>query len=84
VFNGNPNVDMRRVEALLGYVRSQLYVLNKMTDREFGFGKFTFVAPDQVVRPLTKGQEAELRERVKAEFAGQNLPSQRSVLSVDE
>ncbi|ABN66028.2 Protein required for assembly of ubiquinol cytochrome-c reductase complex (cytochrome bc1 complex) [Scheffersomyces stipitis CBS 6054] len=84
VFNGNPNVDMRHVEALLGYVRSQLYVLNKMSDREFGFGKFKFVPPDQVVQPLTKAQEADLKEKAKAEFAQHTLPSQTSSLSLDE
>lgn len=84
VFNGNPNVDMRHVEALLGYVRSQLYVLNKMTDREFGFGYFNFVPPDQVVKPLTKAQEQELKERVKLMFEEKTLPSQRSSLSLDE
>lgn len=84
IFNGDPNVDMRHVEALVGYVRSQLYVLNKMSDREFGFGKFRFVPPNQVVKPLTKAQEAELREKAKLEFSNQTLPSQRSVLSLDE
>lgn len=84
VFNGNPNVDMRHVEALVGYVRSNLYVLNKMSDREFGFGKFNFVPPNQVVKPLTKAQEQELREMAKAEFSKQTLPSQKSVLSLDE
>lgn len=84
VFSGNPDTDMRHVEALVGYVRSQLYVLNKMSDREFGFGRFKFVAPDQVVKPLTKAQEVELRESVKAAFAKMNLPSQKSVLSLDE
>lgn len=84
IFSGNPDADMRHIEALLGYVRSQLYVLNKMTDREFGFGNFTFVPPDQVVKPLTKTQEAKLKEAAKAEFADKNLPSQRSVLSLDE
>lgn len=84
VFSGDPNVDMRHVEALLGYVRLQLYVLNKMSDREFGFGKFRFVPPNQVVRPLTKAQEEEIRRTAKEEFAKLDKPSQRSVLSLDE
>ncbi|CUM52309.1 uncharacterized protein AC631_03865 [Debaryomyces fabryi] len=84
VFNGNPNADMRHIEALLEYVRSQLYVLNKMSDREFGFGNFKFVAPDEVVKPLTEAQEEELRVKAKEEFANKTLPSQQSVLSLDE
>lgn len=84
VFNGDPNVDMRHLEAVVGYVRSNLYVLNKMSDREFGFGKFTFVPPDEVVKPLTKAQEQKLRELAKRDFEDKTLPSQRSVLSLDE
>jgi len=84
IFNGNPNADMRHIESMVGYVRQQLYVLNKMSDREFGFGKFKFVPPDQVVKPLTRDQEEKLRQAAKEEFATKTLPSQRSKLSLDE
>lgn len=84
IFNGDPNVDMRHVEALLGHVRSQLYVLNQLTDREFAFGKFKFVPPNQVVKPLTTSQLEELRRDAKAEFAKLTKPSQQSNLSLDE
>ncbi|WPK25861.1 hypothetical protein PUMCH_003194 [Australozyma saopauloensis] len=84
VFSGNPNADVRHIEALVGYVRQQLYVLNKMSDREFGFGKFSFVPPDQVVKLLTKAQEEKLRAEAKAAFADRTAPSDRSVLSLDE
>lgn len=84
IFNGDPNIDMRHLEALVGYVRAQLYVLSKMSDREFGFGKFSFVPPNEVVVPLTQAQELELRAKAKEEFAKMTLPSQKSVLSLDE
>ncbi|WEJ93288.1 Serine carboxypeptidase 3 [Yamadazyma tenuis] len=84
VLNGNPNVDMRHVEALVSYVRGNLYVLNQITDREFGFGKFEFVPPHQVVKPLTAAQKEALKEMAKKEFANKNLPSQKTVLSLDE
>lgn len=84
VFNGDLSVDLRHIEALVGYVRSQLYVLNKISDREFGFGKFRFVPPEQVVKRLTKEQEERLRSKAKEEFEHQTLPSQKSVLSLDE
>ncbi|OBA24213.1 hypothetical protein METBIDRAFT_34574 [Metschnikowia bicuspidata var. bicuspidata NRRL YB-4993] len=84
VFNGDPNADLRHVEALVGYVRQQLYVLNNMSDREFGFGMFTFVPPDQVVRPLTLAQKERLREAAQEKFAGKTMPSERSTLSLDE
>ncbi|EMG50205.1 CBP3 Protein CBP3 [Candida maltosa Xu316] len=84
VFNGNENVDLRHVEALLMYVRSQLYVLNKMTDRAFGFGYFSFVPADQIVKLISKEEEEMIKEATKKEFAGMTLPSQQSVLSMDE
>ncbi|KAI5956880.1 CBP3 [Candida jiufengensis] len=84
IFNANENVDVRHIEALLVYVRSQLYVLNKMTDRAFGFGKFKFVPPDQTVQPITKKQEELIKQKTKEEFSNMNLPSQQSVLSMDE
>jgi cytochrome b pre-mRNA-processing protein 3 len=84
VFNANENVDVRHVEALLVYVRSQLYVLNKMTDRAFGFGKFKFVPPDQVVQPISPQQEELIKQKTKEEFASMKLPSQQSVLSMNE
>ncbi|KAI3402493.1 CBP3 [Candida oxycetoniae] len=84
VFNAKEDADIRHVEALLVYVRSQLYVLSKMTDRAFGFGKFKFVPPDQIVTPITKHQEAMIKQKTKEEFSEMNLPSQRSVLSMDE
>ena len=84
VFNGNMEADMRHVEALLGYVRSQLYVLNKIPDRAFGFGLFKFVPADEVVRPLSKKQETEMKNRLKEDFKYKNAPSQKSVLSLDD
>ncbi|CAK9440099.1 uncharacterized protein LODBEIA_P41990 [Lodderomyces beijingensis] len=84
VFSASDDVDVRHVEALLVYVRSQLYVLNKMSDRAFGFGKFRFVPPDQVVTPISKHQEELIREKTKAEFAQMTQPSHQSVLSMDE
>lgn len=84
IFGGKPDADVRHIEALVGYVRSQLYVLNQITDREFGFGKFRFVPPDQVVKPLTSYQIKKMREAAQAEFATMTLPSQRSLFSLEE
>lgn len=84
VFNGDENVDIRHIEALLGYTRSQLYVLNKMSDREFGFGEFSFIPPHKAVKPMTKAQEEELKRQVRLKYANKTLPSQQSILSLDE
>lgn len=87
LFNGERNVDMVHIEAMVRYVRMQLYVMSKMSDREFGFGNFEFVKPDEVVRPISADQEKALREKAKKLFEpteGKSLPSNRSVLSMDE
>lgn len=84
VFNGDPNADMRHIEALLSHVRQQLYVLNKMSDRQFGFGDFKFVEPNEVVKPLTTAQEQELKAAVKKSYLVLDKPSLRSQLSLDE
>lgn len=84
VFNGDPNADMRHIEALLSHVRQQLYVLNKMSDRQFGFGDFKFVEPNEVVKPLTTAQEQELKAAVKKSYLVLDKPSLQSHLSLDE
>ncbi|ODQ82850.1 hypothetical protein BABINDRAFT_169995 [Babjeviella inositovora NRRL Y-12698] len=87
LFNGREDVDIVHLEAMVSYVRMQLYVLSKMSDREFGFGKFTFVAPNEIVKPLSQAEEAKLKEFARSQFepvSGKVLPSMRSSLSLDE
>ncbi|CDK27303.1 unnamed protein product [Kuraishia capsulata CBS 1993] len=85
LFNGDKS-DLVHVESALRYVRMQLYVLSKMSDREFGFGDFVFVKPDQFVKPLTPEEEAALKIKVKQVYESSDklLPSQRSNLSLEE
>ncbi|ANZ77761.1 BA75_05046T0 [Komagataella pastoris] len=86
-FNGDKNVDLVHVEAMVRYIRMQLYVLDKTSDREFGFGDFQFVKPNEVVEPLTKENEEQLREKVREKYEpleGKQLPSNRSILSLEE
>lgn len=86
LFNGERNVDLVHVEAMVRYIRMQLYVLDKISDREFGFGRFEFVKPDEVVEVLSDSQLNTIKERVRLEFEphGKILPSLRSNLSLDE
>ncbi|VEU22317.1 DEKNAAC103321 [Brettanomyces naardenensis] len=87
VFNGDRNIDVVKLEAVVRYVRMQLYVLDKISDRAFGFGDFEFVSPSETVDPLTPEEEKQLKTATRNKYDPGNekvLPSQRSVLSIDE
>ncbi|KAH3903479.1 Cbp3p SCDLUD_001119 [Saccharomycodes ludwigii] len=86
LFGGRKNIDMVHLEAMVRYVRSQLYVLSKTSDRDFGLGKFNFVPPDEVVYKLTPQQESELKDKTIKKYEAldrdpHTLPSERSNLS---
>lgn len=88
LFGGRKNVDMVHLEAMVRYVRAQLYVLSKISDREFATGKFKFVSPDETVHRLTPQQESEMKETVKRKYEQMDsnpdlLPSERSNLSYE-
>ncbi|GME86555.1 unnamed protein product [[Candida] boidinii] len=87
IFNGEKNVDLVKLEALVRYVRMQLYVLSKTSDRAFGFGDFVFVNPNETVAPLTKEEEQQLKKVAKQIYEPEGvkvIPSKRSNLSIDE
>lgn len=87
IFNGDKNIDIVKLEAVVRYVRMQLYVLDKISDRAFGFGDFEFVSPTETVDPLTPEEVNELKKVTKEKYEsvdGKILPSQRSYLSLDE
>lgn len=86
LFGGRKNVDIVHLEAMVRYVRSQLYVLSKLSDREFATGKFKFVSPDETVERLSSEKEFQLKQEIikKYEAVDNNpnvLPSERSRLS---
>ncbi|CCH58009.1 hypothetical protein TBLA_0A02080 [Henningerozyma blattae CBS 6284] len=83
LFGGRKNIDMVQLEAIVRYVRSQLYVLSKMSDREFAKGNFKFVPPNEVVERLTPEQENKLKQSIikKYETETDLLPSEHSKLS---
>ncbi|KAH3666025.1 hypothetical protein OGAPHI_004214 [Ogataea philodendri] len=87
MFNGDKNIDNVKLEALVRYVRMQLYVLDKICDRAFGFGDFEFVSPNETIDPLTPEEEQKLKEATHQKYepaSGKTLPSNRSKLSLDE
>jgi len=87
LFNAQKNVDMMHLEAMVSYVRGQLYILSKMSDRDFGFGKFKFASPNEVVKRFTPEQEAEILRRAKEEYEPKEgkkfLASAKSSLSYE-
>ncbi|KAL6939401.1 Protein cbp3, mitochondrial [Hanseniaspora osmophila] len=88
LFGGRKNIDLVHLEAMVRYVRSQCYVLSKMSDRDFAFGNFKFVPADEVVKPLTKEQEDQMRKATIAKYkeidSNPNLlPSEKSKLSYE-
>lgn len=86
LFGGRKNIDAVHLEAMVRYVRAQLYVLSKLSDRDFAMGNFKFVSPDEAVHTLTPEQESEMKQKSieKYEAMDKNpdlLPSERSKLS---
>lgn len=87
IFNGDKNVDIVKLEAIIRYVRMQLYVLDNISDRAFGFGDFEFVGPNETVELLSPEDIAQLKKMTKIKFEPENgkiLPSHKSKLSLDE
>ncbi|ODV83213.1 hypothetical protein CANARDRAFT_25198 [[Candida] arabinofermentans NRRL YB-2248] len=87
IFNGDKNVDIVKLESVLRYIRMQLYVLDKISDRAFGFGDFEFVSPNETVEKLSLKEEEEMKIITKNRYEPEGvklLPSLRSRLSMDE
>lgn len=64
LFGGRKNIDMVHLESVVRYIYSQLYVLSRLSDREFATGKFKFVPPgdegrktDTKARGRVEGQD---------------------------
>ena len=86
LFGGRKNIDMVHLESVVRYIYSQLYVLSRLSDREFATGKFKFVPPGVKVEKLTPKQEEELKAKTIAKYEAldkdpKTLPSERSRLS---
>lgn len=87
IFNGDKNIDIVKLEAVVRYVRMQLYVLDNISDRAFGFGDFEFVGPNETVDLLSDEDKAQLLKMTKMKYEPQDgkiLPSNKSALSLDE
>jgi cytochrome b pre-mRNA-processing protein 3 len=65
IFESHKDVDVRALEQLVHYVRTQLYVLDRMSDQDFSQGRFTFIEPWLRYEPLTPAQEKELSRAIE-------------------
>ncbi|CAB4255359.1 Cbp3p [Maudiozyma barnettii] len=88
LFGGRKNIDYTHLEAVVKYIRSQLYVMSRMSDREFALGKFKFVPATEKINKLTVAEEKEMKEKIIKKYeeldkSGLLLPSDRSNLSYD-
>ena len=88
LFGGRKNIDYSHLDAVVKYIRSQLYVMSRMSDREFALGKFKFVPASEKVTPLTPVEEEEMRQKIIKKYeeldkSGLILPSDRSNLSYE-
>ncbi|CCF60377.1 hypothetical protein KAFR_0K00220 [Kazachstania africana CBS 2517] len=86
LFAGRKNINFSHLEAVVRYIRSQLYVLTKMSDREFALGNFKFVPPNEIVNKLTPVEEKNMKQEVSMKYKKLDesnliLPSERSSLS---
>ncbi|GMM55888.1 Cbp3 protein [Maudiozyma humilis] len=88
LFGGRKNIDYAHLDAVVKYIRSQLYVMSRMSDREFALGKFKFVPASEKVTILSPAEEEEMKQRVIKKYqdldkSGLILPSDRSNLSYE-
>ncbi|ODV89405.1 hypothetical protein CANCADRAFT_28813 [Tortispora caseinolytica NRRL Y-17796] len=54
LFLGKPDVEVRHLAVMTRYVRTQLYLLDQMTDDQLIRGKATFIRPWVEYRPVNK------------------------------
>lgn len=86
LFAGRKNIDINLLEDVVKYIRSQVYIMSRLSDREFATGKFNFVLPTETVKKLSPEEELQRKKNViekyeELEKSGLMLPSEKSNLS---
>jgi cytochrome b pre-mRNA-processing protein 3 len=81
LFDSKRDVDMTHVEQMVHYVRAQLYVLDRISDRDFASGRFSFIDPSLRYQPLTEAEDAEIRRAVELNRLDEKEVTQKSSLS---
>lgn len=85
LFSGRAEIDESYLEQLVHYIRTQLYVLQNLSDFDFSRGRFTFIDPSLRYSPLSEQDVKDIREvAVKTRTDAQVvLPSDKSSLSTE-
>lgn len=86
LFSGRTDINMKHLELVIKYIRSQLYVLNQICDRDFALGKFNFISPFESIKTLSKEQLIDMKKETikkyeKLDETGELAPSEKSKLS---
>lgn len=65
MFEGRTDVDISEIEQIVHYIRAQLYALDKISDKDFTQGRFSFIDPSKRYEPLTQSEEKDLLEQLE-------------------
>lgn len=84
-FSGRTEIDPTHLEQMVHYIRTQLYVLENISDFDFSRGRFHFINPALHYKPLSDADIADIKKvaataRNDAEVV---LPSDKTQLSND-
>ncbi|CAN6655556.1 protein Cbp3p, mitochondrial [Trichomonascus vanleenenianus] len=86
LYASKPDIDMAHLEQLVHYIRTQLYVFEHVSDRDFAAGRVGFIDPWYRYDSLSEKDHEEIHkiaeEARKATYA-EDKPSDRSVLSIE-
>lgn len=62
LFGSNKEVNMSHLEQMVHYVRTQLWVLERVSDRDFSYGKFGFIEPYYRYDSLSEQDELDIKK----------------------
>lgn len=85
LFAGRDEIDPTHLEQLVHYIRTQLYVMQNVSDFDFARGRFHFINPALKYKPLTPAEVAEVKRVAAAtrEHKDETLPSDKTTLSTE-
>lgn len=85
LFAGRAEIDPTHLEQLVHYIRTQLYVLQNVSDFDFSRGRFHFINPSLHYKPLSEADIAEIKRVAAAARVDSSVvnPSDKTKLSTD-
>ncbi|KAF5115433.1 hypothetical protein DV495_003813 [Geotrichum candidum] len=85
LFAGREDIDPTYLEQLVHYIRTQLYVMENISDFDFSRGRFFFINPALRYEPLSNADIAEIKEVAKLARTDAAIvnPSDKTTLSTE-